>query len=197
MPASSAHLICLTGGVATGKTRVSQWFGSRGWSVLCTDEIVHELYQPENPLPSELADAFGEEILARNGGVDRSILAKIVFNDPAALARLNALVHPRVQEIWQARLDAASGSKAHFMCVIPLAYEAGVTNGFQQVWVVACSTPEQKRRMVARGIAESQLDRRLAAQWPQQKKMDLADRVIWNDGPWAVTEQQLEKMLKG
>ncbi len=192
MPDSTAHLICLTGGVATGKSRVAQWFASRGWQVLCSDEIVHHLYEPGQPLPAEITSAFGPGMMTSEGRVDRKKLGSIVFSDPAALQRLNALVHPRVRNVWKQQLDDAARQGRKFMTVIPLAYEADVAREFQQAWVVGCSAAEQTKRMRERGIEDSQIERRLASQWPLQKKMDRADLVIWNSGPWLVTEEQLK-----
>ncbi len=184
--------ICLTGGIATGKSRVAEWFSARNWRVICSDAIVHRLYEPGRPLPALLAKEFGAEILDARGGVHRPALAAIVFRVEGALRRLNALVHPPVREAWQREAAEAVREGKRAMVVIPLAYEADAAREFAQTWVVACSVREQERRLRDRGLDARQIGERLRVQWPLQKKVDLADRVVWNDGPWAATEEQLE-----
>lgn len=189
-------LIGLTGGVATGKTRVSDWFAERGWATICTDRVVHELYEPGQPLPPELAREFGADILTPEGRVDRQRLGGKVFGNETALKRLNAMVHPRVREVWQERTSASLKTGRSVMVVVPLLYEAGYAKDFEQVWVVACSAGIQEQRLRQRGLDPAKIAERLAAQWPLQKKIDLADIVIWNNGDWRLTEEQLESILK-
>lgn len=184
-------LVCLTGGIATGKTRVADWFAAGGWRVICTDAITHQLYEPGQPLTGALAREFSARILDGDGRVNRGALAEIVFRDADALRRLNALVHPRVRETWQARAIEGRRDGKRTMVVIPLAYEADVVREFDQVWVVACSRGKQEHRLRERRLTDEQIARRIASQWPLQKKIDLADIVIWNEGAWSITEEQL------
>ncbi|MDD2706688.1 MAG: dephospho-CoA kinase [Verrucomicrobiae bacterium] len=184
-------LIGLTGGMATGKSKVGDWFAQRGWAVICSDRIVHELYEPGQPLPARIAECFGAGVLTTEGRVDRRRLGEKVFGDEEGLKRLNAMVHPEVQKVWRLRSREALGRGQSVMVVIPLLYEAGVEKEFEQVWVAACSAAEQKRRLLARGLDEKMISTRLAAQWGLQKKIDLASRVVWNDAGWDLTEKQL------
>jgi dephospho-CoA kinase len=196
LPSSKNHqLICLTGGVATGKTRVGDWFESHGWTVVCTDKIVHELYEPGQKLPPLIEKEFGPKVLTQKGRVDRKILADIVFNDAKALLRLNEIVHPSVRDEWkkQAEISRSKGKSA--MVMIPLAYETNVTAQFDQTWVVACNMSEQKKRLAERGISFTQVEQRIAAQMALQKKIDLADIVIWNNDSWNITESQLSHLI--
>lgn len=189
-----APRVCLTGGIASGKSRVSQWFSDRGWTVVCTDEIVHELYRPGQAVAASVAREFGPGVVAKDGSVDRGRLGEIVFADPAKLGRLNELVHPAVREAWRARADRASAEGRATMVVIPLAYEADVAGEFDEVWVVACSSRSQEERLAARGLGRGAIARRVAAQLPLQAKVDRADRVVWNDGPWDAAVEQLERL---
>jgi dephospho-CoA kinase len=186
--------ICLTGGVATGKSRVAGWFMARGWKVICTDQIVHELYEPGTPLVHAIAHEFGPEVLTHEGRVNRVELGKRVFTDESARNRLNALVHPKVREEWRKQAAEGKVQGQKVMVVIPLAYETQVQEEFSQVWVVACSDAEQKKRMEQRGFQGEESSQRVASQWPLQKKIDLADVVIWNNADWELTEQQLEQI---
>ncbi len=189
------YLICLTGGIASGKSRVTTWLQSHDWHTVCADEIVHRLYAPDQELPKVLAREFGATILSAEGRVNRQRLGELVFGHPDRLARLNALVHPQVRNAWQREIRAAV-AEIPVVVTIPLAFETGAPSEFGQTWVVACSVQEQKRRLVERGLTARQIEDRLAAQWPLQRKMDLADRVIWNEGAWELTELQLVALEK-
>ena len=188
-------LIGLTGGPASGKSRVGQWFADRGWAVICSDRIVHELYEPGQPLPAELAREFGTDILTPEGGVDRRRLGRMVFEDESRLKKLNSMAHPRVRARWKQQAAESAQQGCPTLVVIPLLYETGAEGEFQQVWVVACSAAEQKKRLRDRGFDETQIARRLSAQWHLQKKIDLARFVIWNDGEWSLTEEQLKEVV--
>lgn len=188
-------LFCLTGGFATGKSRVATWFAARGWVVVCCDQIVHQLYESGQSLSQEIAREFGSDVLTTDGKVNRTRLGEIVFHDQAALQQLHTLVHPRVREIWKHQAIEAVRKGNKTLVVIPLAYETGVVQEFQQVWVVACSKEIQENRLYQRGLDKDQVTCRIAAQWPLQKKIDLADRVIWNNGLWSLTEEQLERIF--
>jgi dephospho-CoA kinase len=198
MPPKSSNIdfFCLTGGIATGKSKVAAWLKDHGWTVICTDEIVHRLYGPGQSIPTELAREFGKSILTPEGGVDRKELSKVVFQNETLLRRLNEVVHPKVRTEWMKQLAEARAADQKAVVVIPLAYETQSVREFPKTWVVACSGSEQRRRLQERGFNEIQMHARLSAQLPLQKKIDLADCVIWNDGPCPITEEQLEGVLK-
>lgn len=185
-----APRVCLTGGIATGKSRVGQWFFEQGWEVICADEIVHELYRSGQAVAASVGREFGPGVLAGDGSVNRSRLGEIVFSDPAKLRRLNALVHSVVHEAWSLRAECVTAEGRPAMVVIPLAYEVGIQGEFDHVWVVACSARSQEKRLAARGLDCGAVAKRVAAQLPLQSKVDCADGVIWNDGPWELTEAQ-------
>lgn len=184
--------VCLTGGIAAGKSRVAKWFEEQGWGVICTDEIVHELYRAGGEMPKLIAQEFGPEVIGSNGDVDRAKLASVVFSNPNALKKLNALVHPVVQKKWKHELDELLKLGKKAMVTIPLAYETGVAQEFQSVWVVACSLPKQYERLLERGISKTKAEGRIASQMPLQRKIDLADNVIWNNDSWEITIKQLQ-----
>jgi dephospho-CoA kinase len=189
------NLICLTGGIATGKSKVGSWFASAGWDVICTDEIVHELYKSGGPLPGKIAQEFGPNSIKEDGDVNRKVLSEIVFNNPQALARLNEIVHPLVRQRWKEGVDSSIAAGRRVLVIIPLAYEVNVTQEFQQTWVVACSASEQLQRLQKRGISFTQAKQRIASQMPLQRKIDLADIVVWNNDSWTTTERQLKFLL--
>jgi dephospho-CoA kinase len=191
-PFSEKFSICLTGGIATGKSRVGDWLSKNGWKVICTDEIVHQLYQPGQPLVKEIIREFGVGVESSSGGINRKALGEIVFRETSARNRLNALVHPCVRREWKRLARISIEAKNPTMVVIPLAYETGVDKEFSEVWVVACTEARQMERLQSRGLDEASARRRISAQWPLQKKIDLADRVLWNQNSWELTEEQLQ-----
>lgn len=194
-PASPcAGAVCLTGGIASGKSRVARWFQEHGWTVICSDEIVHALYRAGQPVAAAVQKEFGETVRAADGSVDRARLGRIVFDDETKRQRLNALVHPAVREVWRARAQRAAADGHAVMAVIPLAYEAGVASEFDQVWVVACAPRTQEARLGERGLDRAEVAKRLRAQIPLQEKVDRADRVIWNDGPWERAIEQCARL---
>lgn len=191
---SRSGVVCLTGGIASGKSRIARWFMERGWTVICSDEIVHELYRAGQPVAAAVQKEFGEAVLAADGSVDRARLGRIVFDDETKRQRLNALVHPAVREVWRARAQRAAADGHAVMSVIPLAYEAGVASEFDQVWVAACTPRTQETRLMGRGLDRAAAAKRLRAQIPLQEKVDRADRVIWNDGPWERAVEQCARL---
>lgn len=188
-------LLCLTGGIGTGKSKVSEFLKERGWKTICTDEVVHQLYQPHQPIPSLLAQEFGPSVLNQDGSVNRSLLGKIVFENEAARQRLNQIVHPEVRKTWKAQSAEFIQQGKPTVVVIPLAYETNVIKEFNAVWVVACTPDIQRDRLRKRGLSDKDIDQRIQSQWPLQKKIDLADAVIWNNADWPLTEQQINLLL--
>lgn len=191
---TSPLLVCLTGGIATGKSRVEQFLANQGWVTICTDRLVHELYGTDVALVEEIVKHFGPSVRAADGGINRSELALKVFSDASSLQQLNALVHPKVRLQWQQRSLESIKKGKRTLVVIPLAYETQLEREFKETWVVACSAQEQKIRMEQRGLSALEIEQRLGSQWPLQKKIDLADRVIWNNGSWDVTQEQLQRI---
>ena len=175
------YLIGLTGNIACGKSTVLAQLAGYGAEVIDADRVVHELQRPGQPVWAAIREAFGAGVLAPDGTLDRRALGAIVFADPAALARLEALTHPAVREWIEARV-AASRAAAVVIDAIKL-LESGLADGCDEVWVVTCPPEQQLARLMARnGFAEEEARRRIAAQPPQAEKVARADLVLTNDG---------------
>ena len=168
-----------------------------GGEVLDTDDVAHALEEPGGTAVSEIARTFGSGVVAADGSVDRRKLGALVFNDAAALERLNAILHPMIAaevDLWLGR-----SSSAPFKAVlVPLLYEAGFDAkvGWDKVLAVVCSEAEQIRRLKGRGFNEEEARRRIAAQMPCAEKAARADCVIWNDADLRTLEGEVEKALK-
>ncbi len=174
-------LIGLTGNIACGKSAVLARLAELGAETIDADSVVHELQRPGEPVWAAIAEAFGPGVLTPDGTIDRRALGAIVFADPAALARLEALTHPPVHE-WVLARVAASTAPVVVIDAIKL-LESGLADGCDEVWVVTCPPEQQLAWLMARnGFAEEEARRRIAAQPPQAEKVARADLVIANDG---------------
>lgn len=176
------YRIGLTGNIACGKSTVVQELQRLGAAVLDADAVAHEVMRAGTAVHAAVVAAFGPGIQTPDGEIDRRALGAIVFADPEALARLEAIVHPAVvayAEEWLAGVTA----EVAVIDAIKL-IEAGIANRCDAVWVVTCPPEERARRLQRyRGLAEEEAWVRIRAQPPQEEKVARADVVIDNGGP--------------
>jgi dephospho-CoA kinase len=189
--------VALTGGVATGKSHVLEQFRRRDVPCLDADVLAHGVEAPGTEATQAIAARFGD-VLAADGGVDRRKLAPIVFADPAARRELEAIVHPAVYRAIAAGLRGFEllGSYPLAVVDVPLLYETGHAKDFDRVIVTACAPDIQLARLIARGIPETEARQRLAAQWPTEEKVTLADFVIRTDGSFDETNRQVDAVYR-
>ncbi|HEU5070267.1 MAG TPA: dephospho-CoA kinase [Verrucomicrobiae bacterium] len=186
----------LTGGMGMGKSTGAELLRQRGVAVIDTDDLARELTQPGRPALAEIAAAFGPSVLTSSGELRRQVLADLVFNNPQARQRLEAILHPKIAETWAAQLDGwRADGMARAVVVIPLLFETHVEAAFDTTVCVACSRATQLRRLGDRGWAPAEIDRREAAQWPVEQKLARARFVIWTEGTLAVYAAQWERVL--
>jgi dephospho-CoA kinase len=182
--------ICITGGIACGKSLVGKILQKSGAGIIDADEVCHKLLLGNRPLIDRVVSAFGKRILNRNGGIDRRILGRIVFNNAEKRKTLNALVHPearRVIKTWLKKPEARANIAA---VIVPLAYEAGWERGWDAIICVAAPLPAQILRLKKKGFSEKEAKARIAAQMPLAEKMNRSDYVIFNAGTIADLRQQ-------
>ena len=164
------------------------------------------LVEPGQPALAEIRTVFGKSMVAPNGQLRRDELAQIIFTDPVAREKLEAILHPRIREGWLAQIetwraapkrsDGGRGENhALAVVVIPLLFETRAESHFDKTVCVACSAPAQRKRLLERGWTPAQIQQRLAAQWPVGQKIARADFVIWTDGSPEVQAQQIERMV--
>jgi dephospho-CoA kinase len=189
--------VALTGGIATGKSTVLRLLQQRGIPTIDADRLAREAVAAGSPGLRAVADRFGPSVLSADGTLDRRRLAAIVFADPAARADLEAIVHPAVYEAIGAWFAALPAAVPLAVADIPLLFETGRDREFACVVVVACTPAEQVRRVMAReGSTEADARARLAAQWPIDRKVALADHVIWTTGTPDETERQVDALVR-
>lgn len=177
------YILGLTGNIASGKTTVGLMLLDLGaYSYTDADQVVHELYLPGQPLVERLAEAFGQSVVGADGGIDRRRLGDMVFNDRAAMERLEALVHPAVQTALVARLRMIPMDGIGVLDAVKLV-EGGYAPLCHAVWVVTCPELLQLRRLEEqRGLSPEEARARLAAQPPLAPKLAAATEVIENSG---------------
>jgi len=175
-------LLGLTGGIGSGKTVVSSMLAEHGAIIIDADAVVRELQAPGQPLLRELADAFGESIIASDGSLDRGALANIAFNDKDALARLNKIVHPAVGKEMDRRLDEQRSTDNVVVLDIPLLAE-NPRKGLCGVIVVDVPVETAVSRLVEfRNMDETDARARIANQASREKRLAIADVVVENSG---------------
>jgi dephospho-CoA kinase len=177
--------IGLTGGIGSGKSTAAKILVELGAPAIDADKVGHEIYQPRAPAYQELIDAFGEGILAPDRTVDRRKLGPIVFADPAALKRLNAIVHPkmfaRMGEMVAAR--RRGGETRPIVIEAAILIEANWQPLFDEIWLVTASRERVIERVERdRGLKPEQTEARIRAQLSDEERRRYATSVISNDG---------------
>ncbi|WP_322493970.1 dephospho-CoA kinase [Chloroflexus sp.] len=199
------YLIGLTGGIACGKSTVLAMLAALGARTIDADRVTHRLQQPGTPVYQAIVNTFGSQIVSTPGGpIDRRKLGAIVFNDPAALKRLEAIVHPAVRAEIRRFLDEVAGAGKYATRLRPVErpivvidaiklIESGWADQCDQVWVVTCSPEQQiERLMTTRGMLLAEAQARVAAQPPQESRFSRAHVIIDNSGSQAQTRAQVE-----
>ena len=170
----------LSGGVGSGKSTVAKLLEKHGAVIIDADAISREVVEPGTAGFDAVVRRFGAGVVS-GGRLDRAALAKIVFNDDAALADLNGIVHPLVGE-RVAELNAAAPPDAVVVYDVPLLAEKGMHEGFDTVVMVLAERERRLERLAARGMTREDAEARMAAQVDDEQRRAIADEVVTNDG---------------
>ncbi|MFD8938308.1 dephospho-CoA kinase [Streptomyces sp. NPDC059578] len=171
----------LTGGIGAGKSEVARLLVGHGAVLIDADRIAREVVEPGTPGLAAVVAAFGRDVLAEDGSLDRAALGAIVFADPDELAVLNGIVHPLVRE-RSAELKATAPEDAVVVQDVPLLTENGLADLYDLVIVVDVAPQTQLDRLVRlRGMSEADARARMAAQATREQRLAVADIVIDND----------------
>ena len=180
----------LTGGIGAGKSEVSKRLAAHGAVVIDADLIAREVVAPGTDGLAEIAQAFGRGILTPDGALDRARLGDIVFGAPGKLARLNAIVHPRVG-VRMRELEDSAGPGAVVVHDVPLIAENGLAGGYDVVVVVDAQPRTQLNRLMRlRGMSREQAEARIAAQASREERLAIATIVVDNSGSLAELDRQ-------
>ena len=187
----------LTGGIASGKSTVSEAFARLGAKVLDADEVAREVVLPGKPAWTKLRHTFGSEFFHPDGRLNRNKLRRLVFADPEQRSRLNAIVHPEVMREIDFRFEQLTSSAEHAVVLvdIPLLIEVGVAHRFDKVVVVYANESVQVMRLMQRdGLSREEARQALSVQIDLREKAKKADFVIDNSGTPGETQAQVEKV---
>ena len=185
--------IGLTGGIASGKSTVASLFTALGVTVVDTDLLSREVVAPGSALLRQITDHFSMLVLSGDGSLNRQELRKRIFEDPEQRKWLEALLHPAIRELTDARSEAATGP--YVIVAIPLLVETDGAARFDRVLVVDCDPDLQLARLMARdGARREDALRMLAAQAPRAARLAVADDVIHNDGDLASLRDRVAKL---
>jgi dephospho-CoA kinase len=179
------RVIGLTGGIGSGKSTVAAILEEQGAAILNADVVGHEAYQPGRPAYDDIVAVFGPEVVAEDGTIDRKKLGPIVFGDPAKLARLNAITHPRIKEMMREKLTEMAARGADFVVLeAALLFDAGWDDLTDEVWVTVVDAQTAARRTSERsGIpVEQVLERIQKAQMASDERARRSDVVIDTSG---------------
>jgi dephospho-CoA kinase len=187
----------LTGGLGSGKSTAAARLRQRGLPVIDADALAREVVAPGSPGLAEVVAAFGGGVL-RDGALDRARVASLVFADPAARQRLEAITHPRIQALRDRRVAELAAAGEPLACYeVPLLFERGLEASLRPVVVVSAPEAAQIERARRRDQAtEAMVRARLAAQLPLSEKVARADHVIDNSGSIADTEAATDRVLR-
>tara|TARA_B100000900_G_C20438157_1_gene657876 strand:- start:25 stop:705 length:681 start_codon:yes stop_codon:yes gene_type:complete len=186
-------VVVLTGGMGCGKSTAGRMFEKRGFRRLDSDQIVHDLLESDPATIREVMDVFGPKVISSNGGVNRSLLGSIVFDDEEKLKALEDIMHPKVQEAWE--VAVASDQEAKWILEIPLLFEKNLQNRVDFTICVFSDLKTQVERLEQKGIGRVQALARINRQMPLSQKAEDADFVLLNEGSLEFLEDQIKTLL--
>ena len=182
MSEPAPYVVAVTGGVASGKSAVTDRLAAHGVPVVDADRVARELVEPGEPALAAIVSSFGDGVLGEDGRLDRRLLREIVFSDAVKRRALEAILHPRVERRIRELARAVRGAP-YVVLAIPLLAEVGRYDFIDRVVVVDTPAETQVERLVRRdGMTHEQALAMLAAQATREARLAIADEVVANDG---------------
>jgi dephospho-CoA kinase len=190
---NTPYVVALTGGIASGKTLVSDEFARLGVPIVDTDVIAHEIVKPGRPALKEIEAAFGPDITNQKGELKRTELRSIIFTQPDARRKLESILHPRIR---QAAGEAiAKVESTYCILVIPLLAERGAYPNISRILVVDVDPETQIRRLMTRdGSSKEQAEQALASQAKREQRLKIADDVLDNSKSPELTRLEVARL---
>ena len=191
------RIIGITGGIASGKSTVTEFLRQQGYQVIDADQLVHELQEPGGRLYQALLSTFGSTILQEDGRLDRPKLGAMIFGNPELLAQSSQLQNEIIREELARRRDLLAETEAVFFIDVPLLFELEYDNWFDQIWLVDVTEETQLSRLMSRNdLSQEEAEKRIAAQLSLQEKRKRANVLIENNGSLEETRQQIRVALQ-
>ena len=191
------RIIGITGGIASGKSTVTEFLRQQGYQVIDADQVVHELQEPGGRLYQALLSTFGPAILQEDGRLDRPKLGAMIFGDPELLAQSSQIQNQIIREDLAGRRDLLAETEDIFFMDLPLLFELQYEDWFDQIWLVDVTEKTQLSRLMTRNsLSQEEAEKRIAAQLSLLEKRKRADVLIDNNGSLEQTRQQLRDALQ-
>ncbi len=188
--------VALSGGIASGKTTVSNALQKLGVPIIDTDILAREVVEPGTDGLQKIVTTFGTEILDDKGALDRKQLRAIIFSDPTARSDLESILHPLIRDLTNTRLNALDKQQTPYaVVVIPLLVETGQRERYDHIVIVDVEPEIQIKRLMARdNSSKEQAEQILASQASREQRLAIADDVIFNSGTTTAVELQVKKL---
>ena len=178
-----AKIIGITGGIASGKSTVTEFLRQNGFEVVDADAVVHQLQKPGGRLYQTIVEHFGDEVLLENGELNRPLLASLIFSKPKEQEWSKSTQGEIIREELAALRNQLAQTEALFFMDIPLLFEQGYDSWFDETWLVYVNRDVQLERLMKRDqISKEAAESRLNSQWPLERKMVLASHSLDNNG---------------
>ena len=191
-------ILGITGGIASGKSTVTHFLRKQGFQVVDADAVVHQLQKPGGRLFQALVQHFGQEIILENGKLNRPLLASLIFSNPEEREWSRITQGEIIREELATLRDQLAQMEAIFFMDIPLLFEQDYVSWFDDAWLVYVDRDVQVERLMKRDqLSKDEAESRLAAQWPLEKKKDLASHILDNNGNQEQLLTQVLILLEG
>lgn len=191
------RIIGITGGIASGKSTVTEFLRQQGYKVIDADQVVHELQEPGERLYQALLSTFGPAILQEDGRLDRPKLGAMIFGNPDLLAQSSQLQNEIIREELAGRRDLLAEMEDIFFMDLPLLFELQYEDWFDQIWLVDVTEETQLSRLMSRNaLSQEEAEKRIAAQLSLREKRKRANVLIDNNGSLEETRQQIRNALQ-
>lgn len=191
------RIIGITGGIASGKSTVTEFLRQQGYKVIDADQVVHELQEPGERLYQALLSTFGPAILQEDGRLDRPKLGAMIFGNPDLLAQSSQLQNEIIREELAGRRDLLAEMEDIFFMDLPLLFELQYEDWFDQIWLVDVTEETHLSRLMSRNaLSQEEAEKRIAAQLSLREKRKRANVLIDNNGSLEETRQQIRNALQ-
>jgi dephospho-CoA kinase len=194
-------LVGVTGGIGSGKSTVCAMLTELGCELFEADRIAKELQLEDSEVIRGIEKLFGPDVYSRDASgkllIDRKAIASVVFSEPEKLAALNRLIHPKVRQAFVNEVKRCAREGKQILCKeAAILFEAGADRDLDRIIVVAANNGLRLERAVARGLDREEVRKRMQAQWPQEKLIERAHYVIFNDGTLEELRSQVEQVYR-
>ena len=190
-------IIGITGGIASGKSTVTDFLRQKGFQVVDADAVVHQLQKPGGRLYQVLVEHFGEKILLENGELNRTLLASLIFSNPEEQEWSKRTQGEIIREELAALRNQLAQTESLFFMDIPLLFEQNYASWFDETWLVYVNRDVQLERLMKRDqISKEAAESRLNSQWPLERKISLASHSLDNNGNQEQLIAQVVQLLE-